>query len=256
MAGLEKAAEAATTQEALLSGAMAAQGNFIATQYTSDLQKAELGLDGLSQKLKTYAQYQARGTTDTQAGQKALGQLVLALEVSGAHLGSTTGQVDALITSMLHIPKSKIIQITVQLALSGNLAAYDLLQQEGLGGTIRAQLPGSNSGPGKHGATGMLVPSGFSHDNFPAYLQSGEAVVPAHLTPYVAPFLKAHGVPGFASGWVPPRMSSYTGIGGGGDTHFHINVNGDSDQHGAAKVIIQKVRAYKAVTGNQATGIG
>jgi hypothetical protein len=231
---------------------MEAQGNYIASTYTGDLQKAELQVDGLSGKLKTYAQYVAQGTTATTQGQHALGEAVAAIEQLGINTHSTTGQIDAMITSMLHIPKSKIIQITVQMALSGNLAAYDLLQQEGLGGTIRAQLPGSNGS--KH-ARGALIPAGFPHDSYHALLTSGEAVVPAHLTPYVAPFLASRGVPGFASGWVPPRMSSYTGI-GGGDTHIHINVQGDSDPHGAAKKIVQVMRAYKASTGNQATGIG
>ena len=49
-------------------------------------------------------------------------------------------------------------------------------------------------------AAGYLVPGYGGGDRHPALLEGGEAVVPKHLTAAVAPFLKAHGVPGFASG--------------------------------------------------------
>lgn len=49
-------------------------------------------------------------------------------------------------------------------------------------------------------AEGWRVPGYGGGDRWPALLEGGEAVVPKHLTPAVAPFLKAHGVPGFAAG--------------------------------------------------------
>jgi len=58
-------------------------------------------------------------------------------------------------------------------------------------------------GGGKHTlATGGRIPGYGGGDKWPALLEGGEAVVPKHLTPAVAPFLKAHGVPGFAAGGV------------------------------------------------------
>jgi TP901 family phage tail tape measure protein len=51
------------------------------------------------------------------------------------------------------------------------------------------------------GQTGMRVPGGYGGgDIVPALLEPGEAVVPKHLVGPIAPFLSAHGVPGFAGG--------------------------------------------------------
>jgi hypothetical protein len=68
------------------------------------------------------------------------------------------------------------------------------------------QVGGKLAGPlGR--AAGWRVPGFGGGDRWPALLEGGEAVVPKHLTPAVAPFLRAHGVPGFSTGLVP----SYTG---------------------------------------------
>lgn len=53
-----------------------------------------------------------------------------------------------------------------------------------------------------HGQTGMRIPGYGGGDIYPAMLEPGEAVVPKHLVGALAPFLGAHGVPGFASGGV------------------------------------------------------
>lgn len=56
-------------------------------------------------------------------------------------------------------------------------------------------------------AAGFKVPSGYPNDTYIARLTSGESIVPSHLTPYVAPFLKAHGVPGFEGGGFPSFLT-------------------------------------------------
>lgn len=63
-----------------------------------------------------------------------------------------------------------------------------------VGGTGRKLIPGA--------ATGMLVPGNGSPtaDDKLVRVSSGEAIVPAHLVGAIAPFLAAHGVPGFAAG--------------------------------------------------------
>ena len=48
--------------------------------------------------------------------------------------------------------------------------------------------------------SGFRVPGYGGGDIHPAFLEGGEAVVPKHLVPQIAPFLSAHGVPGFAAG--------------------------------------------------------
>jgi hypothetical protein len=58
-----------------------------------------------------------------------------------------------------------------------------------------------------HSAHGMLVPGHGSGDVVPAMLEPGEAVVPKHLVPSIAPFLGAHKVPGFALGGIAEYAS-------------------------------------------------
>ena len=64
---------------------------------------------------------------------------------------------------------------------------------------INPAAPGVTPIPAKK-AAGGLIPGTGSGDTVPALLTPGEAVVPKHLVSAVAPFLGAHGVPGFASG--------------------------------------------------------
>lgn len=51
-----------------------------------------------------------------------------------------------------------------------------------------------------HAAQGWRVPGYGGGDRWPAMLEGGEAVVPKHLVPAIAPFLSANRVPGFARG--------------------------------------------------------
>lgn len=71
---------------------------------------------------------------------------------------------------------------------------------------------GKNYVPGV--ATGGRVPGWGGGDSVHAMLEPGEAIVPKHLVSSVAPFLGAHGVPGFAAGGViPAPRGSGTGVG-------------------------------------------
>jgi len=90
-----------------------------------------------------------------------------------------------------------------------------LLQAQRINQTINVHGLGTWSvtkslapGVGHRRATGGLVPGYGGGDKWPALLEGGEAIVPKHLTPMVAPFLKAHKVPGFAAGGLVP---SYKG---------------------------------------------
>ena len=65
-------------------------------------------------------------------------------------------------------------------------------------------------------AAGYRVPGYGGGDIHPAMLEGGESVVPKELTPEVAPFLKAHGVPGFEDGGIMGRLGGYGSYGHGG----------------------------------------
>lgn len=53
-------------------------------------------------------------------------------------------------------------------------------------------------------AQGFLVPGFGGGDTVPAMLEPGEAVIPKYLVHQLIPFLRLHGVPGFAAGGVVP----------------------------------------------------
>jgi hypothetical protein len=57
---------------------------------------------------------------------------------------------------------------------------------------------------------GFRVPGYGGGDIHPAFLEGGEAVVPKHLVPHIAPFLAANKVPGFASGGL--MVPAFTGV--------------------------------------------
>ena len=88
-------------------------------------------------------------------------------------------------------------------------------------------------------------------------LEGGEAVVPKELTPTVAPFLKAHGVPGFAGGGVMGSDGGHGSFGGGGDRpiHVHVEMNGTE----VASALIPSLTAangkYAVRNSGKATGI-
>ena len=75
------------------------------------------------------------------------------------------------------------------------------------GGAIVHRHTGAGPGPLQGGAAGMLVRAGTgpTADDVLVRVSKGETIVPAHLTPAVAPLMKAHRVPGFAAGGVISR---------------------------------------------------
>lgn len=107
-------------------------------------------------------------------------------------------EVQLLIGKLRELQRIPAIKELIKITGTGNWSA------------TAGELPGQ---PGKHfvgrvGATGGRVPGYGGGDRHPYLLEGGEAIVPKHLTPAVAPFLKAQGVPGFAAGGIIP---SYAG---------------------------------------------
>lgn len=98
--------------------------------------------------------------------------------------------------NLAKIPGSEHTKITVTGAGSWTVAA---LSPGGPGGDPRP----------KHAARGMLITGGRAGvDDQLILAQKHEAIVPPHLVPPIAPYLKAHGVPGFGAGGV---VGSYAG---------------------------------------------
>ena len=242
---LKNAADQATIQEALLTGSMKGQGQLIAGQLLGQLNAAELKYSGVAGAVSAYGRAIATQGAASSAAQHARTALIDDIVKMGQQTHSTTGQIAAMISKLLGIPTKMAIDMVLN--AEGNIHIAESI----------AVAKSYYATKGNHFlASGGLIPSGFPNDSFMGRLTSGEAVVPPHLTPAVAPFLAAHGVPGFAAGYVPSRMSSYTGSWSGGDTHVHVMVAGDTDPDAAARRIVKIMRAHKTKHGIVTTGIG
>lgn len=115
-----------------------------------------------------------------------------------------------------HAGKSKIARQEIALLIQEETKIKrEIDQKVNIDGRGRWSVAGSGSPGGlghRVGATGGRVPGFGGGDVHPYLLEGGEAIVPKHLTPAVAPFLAAQGVPGFAAGGIIP---SYGGSVGG-----------------------------------------
>jgi cell wall-associated NlpC family hydrolase len=111
----------ATEQEALLTGAMRAQGNFIANTLINDINNAALAYNGVEGAAKAYGRAIAqfgRGSAQANAAQKTL---IDSITRTGIASGSTAGQIAALSAKVLGIkPSDALRQVYAAiLAISG-----------------------------------------------------------------------------------------------------------------------------------------
>ena len=147
-----------------------------------------------------YSNGLTRNWAATAAGRSARAQLIADLIATGEKAHLSQGAIANMIAEILKIPKSEALK----LLMTGTGHFSILGTSIGAGGQrFGGRGPGTTGGgaPGVPvAATGMRVPGTGNRDSFLAALTPGEAVVPKHLVPHVAPFLAAHRVPGFASG--------------------------------------------------------
>lgn len=121
-----------------------------------------------------------------------------------------------LISKLDHIPLSKVISILMSGKGNFTISGSEFFSP-GLPGSLSAHV---HSGASL--ATGGRVPGTGSRDSVPAWLTPGEAVVPKHLVPHVAPILAAGRVPGFASGgYVGTGPAVGAGLGNFGQGMFN-----------------------------------
>lgn len=200
---LKSVTDQATQQEALLTGAMQAQGDFIANQLIGDINQAILKYTGVRKAAADYgtalAQF-GRDSTEAKAKQDALIQSIVA---AGRATHSTTGEIAGMIAKILNIPLKKAVQIVLEMQGQGNikivgtgLATRTINTTTGVVHTIG----GHTIAKGAYIATGK----GPNTDDFPALLARGEVVVPASM---VSAGLVDHlrgRIPGFAVQHVRP----------------------------------------------------
>jgi len=189
----------ATTQEALLSGAMEAQGTYIANTLIRDIQMAEMAYFGVTAKAKAYgtaiAQY---GRNSVEAKTKA-DALIKSIIETGTRAHQSTGDMAALISKILHIPLSRAISIVEK-----GVGSFTISGQGGIFG-------GNKSNPSNTGlfhlrpaARGAYINTGTTPtaDDVLLRASKGELVVPTRLVNAGAVDHLRGLIPGFAAGGI------------------------------------------------------
>lgn len=163
--------------------------NLLNVQFQQDILKAS----GASAALGNYTNYLVHNTANTKAGQSARATLIADLEKAGWQSQQATKYVDGLTKSIHEIPS----QTNANIQMYGN-GRYTIGVAGGLTAPVANQLIHV-----RRAAHGMMVSGGIPGvDSVHILAQEGEAVVPKHLVPHIAPLMHAHGVPGFANGGI------------------------------------------------------
>ena len=161
----------ATTQEALLTGAMQDQGNYIANKLIGDINNAILNYDHVRDAAKKYGDAIAQSGRQSDAAHAARQTLITDIINSGRAAGDTTGQIAAMIGKVLGIPKSEALRIVM--IGTGTYTVHGALF-----GTTGQPIPQPGLHP--HAAGGYIgMGSGPTADDVPIMASRGEYVVRA-----------------------------------------------------------------------------
>jgi cell wall-associated NlpC family hydrolase len=184
----------ATIQESLLTGAMRDQGSYIANTLIRELDMAELRYGKVKTAVDNYGTAIAHWGVHSKQAKAAEDVMNQSIIQTMHNAGDSKLAIAEMIAKMDKIPLKKAITIT-EVGL-GKFGIHESFPNN-------ARFPGGigPSGGRLLAAKGVTVLPGFGGgDRFPALLEGGESVVPKHLSPYVAPWLAANGVPGYAEG--------------------------------------------------------
>lgn len=161
--------------------------NLLNIQFQNDIVQAS----GADKALQRYTTDLVNNKQQTAIGRNDRQNLIDDLIKAGVNADKARQYVDGLSTSIGKVPPNTSANIFMngkgQYTISGTQAL--------LGMSSNGPLPT----PTGHSA-GWRVPGYGGGDRHLALLEGGEAVVPKHLTPGVATYLGAHGVPGFTAG--------------------------------------------------------
>lgn len=202
-----------------------AQAEKLSTSLSQDLnamiQRTILSSSNVQQAMSAYSQVLKNNQQDTEAGHDARQTLFNDL-MAVTHSAPEANQAIKLLTA----------------GTKGLGAAIGGLQSKNIVIDVNGKAQYAIVGPGvaavqggghRVAAAGWLVPGYGGGDRWPAMLEGGEAVVPKHLVPMVAPFLRHHGVPGFAQGGLMSFSVGGSGVSGlaSGVTAFDKSVQQD-----------------------------
>jgi hypothetical protein len=186
-ANMKAITDQATQQEALLSGAMQGQGNYIANTLLKDLSNAELKYSGVVQATQAWGKAIAQDGIQSSQAQGARTALINDIIASGKHAGDTTAQIAAMIAKITSIPASKALAIVM-----------DGTGKYSISSSATNPYPGGISG---RAAAGMLVTGGTpGKDSVLVSTMPGELIVPTPLVNAGAVDHLRGRIPGFDAG--------------------------------------------------------
>lgn len=230
----------ATIQEALLTTAMGAQGTYIANKLINDINDAAIAYGGVKQAAQFYGEQVAKFGAQSQPALTAQKKFIDALVTTEIQAGKSKNAIAAMITKILGIPLSRAIKLVLQASGSGAITLKEQMLGQNAHGFLEFHKRGALIGPGYGGG-----------DRHLAMLEAGETVVPKHLTPMVAPLMKAHRVPGFTSGGFvgnPMGLANFASRvpGEAGDGMFHYGALAEKAATQAAVAAARKWAAQVA----------
>jgi hypothetical protein len=198
MQTMKNIADQATIQEALLTGAMQAQGSYITGQLIGDINAAILAYNGVSRAATAYGTAVAQYGRDSTQAKTAADILTQSIIKSGEAANQSTGQIAAMISKVLGIPAKVALQIVMD-----GIGSYTLNQ------VSSGKLPPAASGvvnPNvftQPAAAGWYVSGGTpGRDSVPILAMPGELVVPTRMVSGGAVDHLRGRIPGFAAGGV------------------------------------------------------
>jgi hypothetical protein len=241
---VKNVSDQATQQVALLSSAMNGQGQQIATQLLGDLNNAILKYSGVASAVAAYGKAVATQGAQSDAAHTARQRLITDLVNAGQAAKDSVPKIAAMITKILGIPT----KVAVKMVLNAE-GGWAIHRDNVYGGGPT----GPSAALHHQGAAGWRVPGYGGGDKWPALLEGGETVVPKHLTHLVAPLMKAHGVPGFATGGFVETGNQAVASGQAEVSHYNQTLDTAENALKAAVSAAVKAAAMSAI-GSGAVG--
>jgi hypothetical protein len=155
------------------------------------LQNNATSLGNAMAAAKLYGDAIAKDGSQSDAARGARTRLINDLIATGKAAQDSTSQIASMIARVVHIPVKRALEIVMTGDGSYKITGTGFPT---LSGHAKTGLGGAEL------AAGGRIPGYGGGDKVPAMLEPGETVVPKHLTPFVAPLMKAHNVPGFSAG--------------------------------------------------------
>ncbi len=199
---LNKTVQSATQYMSNLSGVAAQLSDTISSEVASALAAGSANFGAITKAAQEYNQQLHYGSMGSTGFTNSQIELIKQLRAAGQPINAIIGVMDVMAKragfssgQILQMNKSiqQLIRTMAQVhSVSATVSVSEMINAPG------GHIVGPGAVPGL--ATGGRIPGYGGGDRVPIMAEAGEAVVPKHLVAGVAPYLGAHGVPGFAKG--------------------------------------------------------